>query len=232
MNKKVEFQHLGLIPYQKAWQIQENLLKKVVEIKKQNRLQAEKIPTPNYLLFCQHPHVYTLGKSGSLKNLLISESQMKEKGIEYFAINRGGDITYHGQGQLVGYPILDLDNFFHDLHKYMRLIEEVVIRVLAEYGIEAGRYAGYTGVWIEPAVEEKARKICAIGIRATQWVTMHGFAFNINTDLDYFKNIIPCGIEDKAVTSLARELGRTVSEAEVEGRVKRHFEQVFEMELI
>ncbi|WP_027002940.1 lipoyl(octanoyl) transferase LipB [Hugenholtzia roseola] len=232
MNKKVEFQHLGLIPYQQAWEMQEDLLKKVVEIKRQNRQQVEKKPTPNYLLFCQHPHVYTLGKSGSLKNLLISESEMKEKGIAYFAINRGGDITYHGQGQLVGYPILDLDNFFQDLHKYMRFIEEAVIRLLADYGIAAGRYAGYTGVWIEPEIEERARKICAIGIRATQWVTMHGFAFNVNTDLNYFKNIIPCGIEDKAVTSLAAELGREIELASVEARLKHHLAEVFEMELI
>lgn len=228
MNKEIIFQELGLIDYAKAWDYQDGLFTDIIRIKTHNRNLApdEQVSTPNYLLFCQHPHVYTLGKSGAAEHLLIDEQRLDLIGASYYKINRGGDITYHGPGQLVGYPILDLDNFFTDIHKYLRFLEEAVILTLKEYGIEAGRVNGQTGVWIED------RKICAIGVRSSRWVTMHGFAFNINTNLDYFGYIVPCGISDKGVTSLQKELGHPVAMHEVETLVKKHFAQLFEAHYI
>jgi len=216
--------------YQEAWDRQEAIFARVVQQKTDNRVNGTAIPTDNYLIFVEHPHVYTLGKSGKPENLLLDEAGLSAKQATYYKINRGGDITYHGPGQLVGYPILDLDNFFTDIHLYMRTIEEAVIHTLADYGIEAGRYPGYTGVWLDPD-KANARKICAIGVRASRWVTMHGFAFNVNTNLDYFKHIIPCGIEDKAVASLSDELGREVDIRKVKGHLKQHFADLFGMEL-
>lgn len=230
MNKKVFFQDWGLVDYQEAWDRQELIFADIVKQKTDNRTKGTQLPTDNYLIFVEHPHVYTLGKSGKPENLLLDEAGLLEKRAVYYKINRGGDITYHGPGQLVGYPILDLDNFFTDIHRYMRTIEEAVILTLADYGVIAGRYPGYTGVWLD-ADNDNARKICAIGVRASRWVTMHGFAFNINTDLSYFNNIIPCGIEDKAVTSLQGELGRKVEIEEVKTKLKKHFADLFEMEL-
>jgi lipoyl(octanoyl) transferase len=188
------------------------------------------LETPNYLIFCEHPHVYTLGNSGNKEHLLINEQQLSEKNATYYKINRGGDITYHGPGQIVGYPILDLDNFFTDIHKYLRYLEEMVIRMLAEYGIEAGRSKGETGVWLDAENPFKARKICAMGVRASRWVTMHGFALNVNVDLGYFGNIVPCGIVDKAVTSMDKELGYKVDENAVKQKLKKHFADLFECE--
>ncbi|WP_038029365.1 lipoyl(octanoyl) transferase LipB [Thermonema rossianum] len=232
-NREVEFRHLGNIDYQEAWDYQSRLFDGIVEQKRANyALPAEEQRLcPNYLLFCSHPHVFTLGKTGSLQHLLLNEQQMREKGISFYKINRGGDITYHGPGQIVGYPILDLDNFFTDIGRYIRSIEEVIIRTLAEYGLDAGRIEGLTGVWLGYKPGEVPRKICAIGVRTSRWVTMHGFAFNINTDLQYFNYIVPCGISDKAVTSLAKELGHEVNIQEVEEKLKRHFEAVFECRL-
>lgn len=240
MNKKVFFQDLGLIDYKEAWDYQEKIFNKIVAKKLENRTlfpnsqpdcRQASLLTPNYLLFCEHPHVYTLGKSGSENNLLINDDGLKEKQATYYKINRGGDITYHGPGQIVGYPILDLDNFFTDIHKYLRFLEEVIILTLDEYGIKSGRSEGQTGVWLDVENPLKARKICAMGVRASRWITMHGFAFNVNADLDYFKNIIPCGIADKPVTSLNKELGRNIDMDKVKEKVKRNFEKVFECEL-
>ncbi|MES2141070.1 MAG: lipoyl(octanoyl) transferase LipB [Bacteroidota bacterium] len=245
--QQVKFIDLGLIDFKKAWDYQEKLFDEVVQIKINNRKRntdstlqspgsevltpnSELLPTPSYLLFCEHPHVYTLGNSGNKGHLLITEQQLIQKNATYYKINRGGDITYHGPGQIVGYPILDLDNFFTDIHKYLRFLEEIVILTLAEYGIEAGRSKGETGVWLDAENPLKARKICAMGVRASRWVTMHGFAFNINTDLGYFGNIVPCGIVDKAVTSLDKELGRKVDEEEVKQKLKKHFADLFECE--
>lgn len=230
MNKKVFFEDWGKVDYQEAWDRQERIFAQIVQQKTDNRLNGTDSPTDNYLIFVEHPHVYTLGKSGKAENLLLDEQGLLDKQATYYKINRGGDITYHGPGQLVGYPILDLDNFFTDIHLYMRTIEEAVIRTLADYEIEAGRYPGYTGVWLDPD-NEKARKICAIGVRASRWVTMHGFAFNVNTDLNYFNNIVPCGIDDKAVASLQGELGREVPMIEVKERLQKHFADLFGMEL-
>jgi len=232
--QSVKYLDWGLIDYKQAWDDQEKLFDGIVQTKISNRAlpTTEQKNTSNYLIFCEHPHVYTLGKSGDEQNLLVNEMELKEKQATYYKINRGGDITYHGPGQLVGYPILDLDNFFTDIHKYLRFLEEVVILTLAEYGIEAGRSAGETGVWLDAENPLKARKICAMGVRASRWVTMHGFAFNLNTDLNYFKNIIPCGIADKAVTSLNLELGRKVDETEVKIKMKNHFSQLFQCKLI
>jgi lipoyl(octanoyl) transferase len=232
--QQVRFIDLGLMDYKQAWDYQERLFNEVVSTKVSNRtLSPESIvATPNYLLFCEHPHVYTLGNTGDKEHLLISEKQLEEKNATYYKINRGGDITYHGPGQIVGYPILDLDNFFTDIHKYLRFLEEMVIRTLAEYGIESGRSKGETGVWLEAENPLKARKICAMGVRASRWVTMHGFALNVNTDLNYFGNIIPCGITDKAVTSLDKELGRIVDEQEVKEKLKKHFAELFECEIM
>ncbi|MGK9117862.1 lipoyl(octanoyl) transferase LipB [Olivibacter jilunii] len=231
MNKNVYFQDWGRVDYQEAWDRQELIFAQVVQQKTDNRVNGTNHPTDNYLIFVEHPHVYTLGKSGKPENLLLDEQGLHDKQATYYKINRGGDITYHGPGQLVGYPILDLDNFFTDIHLYMRTIEEAVIRTLADYEIEAGRYPGYTGVWLDPD-NEKARKICAIGVRASRWVTMHGFAFNVNTDLNYFNHIVPCGIDDKAVASLQGELGREVDMEEVKEHLKKHFADLFKMNLI
>lgn len=230
MNKEVEFIDWGLTDYQEAWDKQEQVFEQTVALKVKNRTENTQEPTPNFLVFCEHPHVYTLGKSGHPENLLLDDQGLKEKEATYYKINRGGDITYHGPGQIVGYPILDLDNFFTDIHLYLRTLEEAVILTLADYGIAAGRYEGYTGVWLD-ADNEKARKICAMGVRCSRWVTMHGFAFNVNTDLDYFKNIVPCGIDDKDVTSMQRELGVALDMGEVKEKLKGHIAKLFEMKL-
>jgi len=230
MNKTTEFIDWGLIDYHEAWDKQELLLNDTVALKSKNRTENTLIATSNYLIFCEHPHVYTLGKSGHPENLLLDEQELEEKEATYYKINRGGDITYHGPGQIVGYPILDLDNFFTDIHLYLRTLEEAVILTLADYGIIAGRYEGFTGVWLD-ADHAKARKICALGVRCSRWVTMHGFALNVNTDLTYFNNIVPCGIDDKDVTSMQRELGRPLVMEEVKERLKAHIATLFKMEL-
>jgi len=234
INKKVTFRDLGKIDYKEAWDYQEKLFKEVVDIKLANRdlPDDQQVETPNYLLFCEHPHVYTLGKSGSEDNLLLNDKELRDKEASYYKINRGGDITYHGPGQLVGYPIIDLDNFFTDIHKYLRLLEEAIIQTLDDYGIKAGRIKGLTGVWLDHIEKKNPRKICAIGVKTSRWVTMHGFAFNINAHLDYFKNIIPCGITDKAVTSLDKELGKTMAFHEVSATVKNHLINIFEFEML
>ncbi|MGN0021023.1 MAG: lipoyl(octanoyl) transferase LipB [Sphingobacterium hotanense] len=229
-NKKVQFIDWGLVDYQEAWDRQEEIFAKTLAIKHDNRVNNTTLETPNYLIFTEHPHVYTLGKSGHMEYLLLDEEGLKEKNATFYKINRGGDITYHGPGQIVGYPILDLDNFFTDIHLYLRTLEEAIIMTLAEYGIEAGRYPGYTGVWLDPD-NEKARKICAMGVRASRWVTMHGFAFNVNADLNYFGNIVPCGIDDKDVTSMERELGRKLDMEEVKEKLKGNLGRLFEMEI-
>ncbi len=230
-NKKTEFQDLGNIAYGEAWDYQTEIFQKVVAEKIENRKREDRgeprIPTKNYLLFCEHPHVYTLGKSGEEANLLLNSKGLQAKGISFFHINRGGDITYHGPGQIVGYPILDLDNFFTDIHKYLRLLEEAVILTLADYGIKAGRIEKLTGVWLDHEAQNNPRKICALGVKTSRWVTMHGFAFNVNTDLSYFEHIIPCGIADKAVTSLAQELGAPQSVAEVQTKLLNHLKTLF-----
>jgi lipoyl(octanoyl) transferase len=228
---KVVFQDLGHIDYKQAWDYQEKLFDQIIAIKRQNRREETSLETQSYLLFCEHPHVYTLGKSGDEKNLLVNEEYLKSRGATFLKINRGGDITYHGPGQIVGYPILDLENFFTDIHKYLRFLEEAVILTLAEYGIESGRSDGETGVWLESGTEN-ARKICALGVRSSRWVTMHGFAFNVNPDLDYFGNIIPCGIVDKSVTSMEQELGKKVDIQEVRNKLKVHLATIFEMTLL
>lgn len=231
-NKQVKFEDWGLLDYQKAWDKQEEVFANTIAIKTKNRNQPEEEElTPNFLNFVEHPHVYTLGKSGKPENLLLDEEGLKEKEAVYYKINRGGDITYHGPGQIVGYPILDLDNFFTDIHLYLRTLEEAIILTLKDYGIEAGRYPGFTGVWID-ADNQKARKICAMGVRCSRWVTMHGFAFNVNVDLDYFKNIVPCGIDDKDVTSMERELGKKLDMEEVKKILKQHIAVLFGMDLI
>ena len=231
--KKIYFQDLGLIDYKKAWDFQENLFKETVNTKITNRKNDKMVEeTKNHLLFCEHPHVYTLGKSGDENHLLLSETLLKQKKATYYKINRGGDITYHGPGQIVGYPILDLDHFFTDIHKYLRFLEEAIILTLAEYKIKADRYEGYTGVWLDVNDPLKARKIAAMGVRCSRWVTMHGFAFNINTNLDYFNNIVPCGIEDKKVTSLQKELNQKIDVEEVKQKLKTHFAKLFTAEII
>ncbi|WAC41514.1 lipoyl(octanoyl) transferase LipB [Pedobacter sp. SL55] len=231
MNKKVKYIDWGLTDYQEAWDKQEAVFNETVALKTKNRTENTELEIPNYLIFNEHPHVYTLGKSGKPENLLLDEQGLKDKAATYYKINRGGDITYHGPGQIVGYPILDLDNFFTDIHLYLRTLEEAVILTLADYGIKAGRYEGFTGVWLD-ADNEKARKICAMGVRCSRWVTMHGFAFNVNVDLAYFKNIVPCGIDDKDVTSMQRELGRALDMEEVKTKLKGHIAKLFGMELI
>jgi len=230
----VTFIDLGLTDYKQAWDYQEKLFAGVVQAKINNRNLSTELQTktPSYLIFCQHNHVYTLGNSGDAKHLLINQQQLAEKNATFYEINRGGDITYHGPGQIVGYPILDLDNFFTDINKYLRYLEEAVILTLAEYGIEAGRSKGETGVWLDADDLLKARKICAMGVRASRWVTMHGFALNVNVDLNYFGNIIPCGITNKAVTSMNKELGKNINEEEVKQKLKTHFAALFECELI
>ena len=230
-NKKVSFQDWGLLDYQAAWDRQEEIFGEIVNAKILNRTNNADMPTDNYLVFVEHPHVYTIGKSGKTENLLLDEKGLKQQKASYYKINRGGDITYHGPGQIVGYPILDLDNFFTDIHLYLRTLEEAIILTLADYGIKAGRYPGYTGVWLD-ADNEKARKICAMGVRCSRWVTMHGFAFNVNSDLNYFKHIVPCGIDDKDVTSMERELGFKLDSEEVKQKLSKHIAMLFEMELI
>ncbi len=226
------FSDLGLMPYQVAWDYQEKLFAATIQQKMHNREHLDNVQTPaNYLLFCEHPHVYTLGKTGSSQNMLLNEQMLKEKKATFVPINRGGDITYHGPGQLVAYPILDLDQFFTDIHLYLRNLEETVILTLREYGIEAGRYTGYTGVWLDADKPALARKICAMGVRCSRWVTMHGLAFNLNTDLSYFGHIIPCGISDKKVTSLKQELGKEINADEVKEKMKIHFAQIFKAEI-
>ncbi len=234
LNKTVEFQNLGEIDYQQAWDYQEKLFQEVVSIKTDNRNRDAEIQkiTPNYLLFCQHPHVYTLGKSGKAEHLLMNEQQLEEHHAAFYRINRGGDITYHGPGQLVGYPILDLDNFFTDIHKYMRFLEEAIIMTLADFGIKAGRISGLTGVWIDFEEQIRPRKICAMGVKSSRWVTMHGFALNVNTDLSWFGNIIPCGISDKEVTSIEAETGIKISMDRVAEVLKHKLAQLFDMKLI
>lgn len=233
-NKNVIFQHLGLIDYQTAWDYQEKLHAEIVEIKLKNKtLAAENQElTPNYLLFCEHPHVYTLGKSGKPEHLLLDENGLEKYEAKYYKINRGGDITYHGKGQLVGYPIFDLENFFTDIHKYMRFLEEAVIRTCADFGIDAGRIQGLTGVWIDHLEQKNPRKICAMGVKASRWVTMHGFALNVNTDLSYFKHIVPCGIDDKAVTSIEQELGKPQDFQAVSDSMAKHLKDIFEIEAL
>jgi lipoyl(octanoyl) transferase len=228
INKKIKIQDLGKKDYKETWDYQEELFKGIVDVKIQNRKENTFVETPNYFLFVEHPHVYTLGKSGDISNLLLSEKQLQDKGATFYKINRGGDITYHGPGQIVGYPILDLENFFTDIHKYLRFLEEVIILTLAEYNITATRSTGETGVWLDVGTPF-ARKICAMGVRASRWVTMHGFALNVNANLGYFDNIIPCGIKGKAVTSLQVELGvESVDEEEVKGKILKHFSKLFE----
>ena len=231
MNKKVIFEDLGLIDYKKCWDYQEILFADILAVKSNNRKEEKIDKTKNHLLFCEHPHVYTLGKSGDKKNLLVNEEGLKSGGATFYKINRGGDITYHGPGQIVGYPILDLDNFFTDIHKYLRLLEEAVILTLKEYGLEAERSKGETGVWLGVDTA-KARKICAFGVKSSRWVTMHGFALNVNSDLSYFENIIPCGIIGKKVTSLENEIGIKIEVGEVKNKLKIHLISLFKMEII
>jgi lipoyl(octanoyl) transferase len=233
-NKKTRFVDLDLIAYQKAWDYQGELFNQTLSQKARNRdLPADQqLPTGNHVIFCQHPHVFTLGKSGDEKNLLISKDHLHTIQASYFSINRGGDITYHGPGQIVGYPILDLENFFTDIHKYMRALEEAVIQTLAHFEIKSGRVPGLTGVWIDSETPEKARKICALGVKTSRWVTMHGFAFNINTDLRYFDYIVPCGIQDKAVTSMEKETGKTHDVNKVTAVLKQKIGEQFGLEWI
>lgn len=227
MNKQIIVKDLGHKDYKETWDYQESLFEEIVELKRKNRAENTNLPTPNYFLFVEHPHVYTLGKSGHIENLLIDEAALAKKGASFYKINRGGDITYHGPGQIVGYPIIDLENFFTDIHKYLRSLEEVIIRTLADYGIKGERSEGETGVWLDVGTPF-ARKICAMGVRASRWVTMHGFALNVNTNLGYFDNIIPCGIRGKAVTSLNVELSKEkVDTEEVKTHILKHFEEIF-----
>ncbi len=232
-SQNVHLENLGQKTFQEAWDYQESLFKRIVDRKIEIRKSGKDLPAPdNYLLFVQHNHVYTLGKSGDPKNLLLNEEELNRRRIDYYKINRGGDITYHGPGQIVVYPILDLDQFFTDIHRYLRTLEEAVIQTMKEYGLEGGRIDGLTGVWLDFDDMEKARKICALGVRASRWVTMHGLAFNINTDLSYFKNIVPCGIDDKDVTSMERELGRKLDQFEVSQILLSHLSKLFGWNLI
>lgn len=231
---EVFFSDLGNIDFKQAWDLQETLLNEIVDLKRKNKsdiAQNLDLITAGYLLLCEHPHVYTLGKSGKEDHLLIDEQQLNENRAVFYKINRGGDITYHGPGQLVGYPILNLDNFFNDIHKYMRFLEEIIIRTIAEYGLKGERIEKVTGVWLDAIDEKRARKICAFGVRCSRWVTMHGFALNVNTDLNYFKNIIPCGIQDKAVTSIQQELGKEIDLNDVKEKLRKHFCDVFDVRL-
>ena len=238
--QQVIFRDLGNMDYKEAWDYQERLLQENVRIKSAvfSRQSADErtvdceLPTAHYLLFVEHPPVYTLGKSGNIENVLMSEEQLEENGIQFFRTNRGGDITFHGDQQIVGYPILDLEKFYTDIGKYLRNLEGVIIATLADYGLKGARSAGETGVWLDPDIPGRERKICAMGVRTSRWITMHGFAFNVNTDLSYFNNIIPCGIQNKQVTSLEKELGRKIDFEEAKERVKKNFETVFEVELV
>ena len=230
MNKDVAVQDLGFRDYKETWDYQEELFAGIIGAKRENRNREIPTPTPNYFLFVEHPHVFTLGKSGNAANLLVNQDILQERGATYYHINRGGDITYHGPGQIVGYPILDLENFFTDIHKYLRLLEQMVIDTLAEYGLQCERSPGETGVWLDVGTAN-ARKICAMGVRASRWVTMHGFALNVNADLSYFDLMIPCGIRGKGVTSISKELGRPVAMAEVREKLLYHFSLLFEAKL-
>jgi lipoyl(octanoyl) transferase len=234
MNKKTQFIHLGLVDFKKAWDYQTDIFNRTLSVKSENRTRpdGEQLPTCNYVIFCEHPHVFTLGKSGDEKNLLIPKEDLNSIQATYYHINRGGDITYHGPGQIVGYPIIDMENFFTDIHKYLRVMEEAVIQTLSAYGIAGGRITGLTGVWIDHNDPEKARKICALGVKTSRWVTMHGFAFNINTDLRYFDYIIPCGIPEKSVTSMEKELGRKQNMLEIETVLKEKLREQFGMEWV
>ncbi len=234
-NNKVEVLHLGEVDFKEAWEYQTTLFERTVQLKIKNRREEpeNQSPTNNFLLFCQHPHVYTLGKSGAMEHLLLNKQGLQQKNAVFYAINRGGDITYHGPGQLVCYPVIDLENFFTDIHLYLRRLEEAVIQTLAHYGIESGRIAGLTGVWLgHKADDGNPRKICAMGVKTSRWVSMHGLALNVNTQLDYFDHIVPCGIEDKAVTSMAKELGRKPDLREVEFVLQKKIADIFEMEVI
>jgi lipoyl(octanoyl) transferase len=232
MNKTITLLNLGYKDYKETWDYQEQLFQEILAVKIKNRREDTNIATPNYFIYVEHPHVYTLGKSGDLSNLLLSEKQLQEKGAAFYKINRGGDITYHGPGQIVGYPVLDLENFFTDIHKYLRFLEEAIMLTLKEYGLECGRSEGETGVWLGVGTPF-ARKICAMGVRASRWVTMHGFALNVNANLGYFDHIIPCGIKGKAVTSLHVELGvEKVDEEEVRSRIVKHFSKLFDCSII
>jgi lipoyl(octanoyl) transferase len=230
---KVFFRDLGLIDYKVCWDYQEKLFNEIVAQKLESRNSTSnfKLQTSNYLLFCEHPHVYTLGRNGDEKNLLVHDAELKTIQATYYKNNRGGDITYHGPGQIVAYPILNLDLFFTDIHKYLRYLEEAVIRTLSDFGISAGRIPKLTGVWID-AESKSPRKICAFGVRCSRWVTMHGFSFNVNTDLNYFNNIVPCGIADKEVTSMQKELGREINIEEIKSILKKNIVELFEMELL
>lgn len=230
----ISFMDLGLVDYKKAWDFQEQLFQQSISLKVENRNYSEEEQTvvDNYLLFCEHPHVYTLGKSGMIENLLLNNTTLKDKGIQFYKNNRGGDITYHGPGQIVGYPILDLDQYFTDIGRYLRCLEEIIIRTLKYYDLVAGRIKGVTGVWLDSEHPDRARKICAMGVRASRWVTMHGFAFNVNTNLEYFNYIVPCGIQDKGVTSIAQELNRKIDIEETKNILKSNFERVFDSKMI
>ena len=232
MNRQIKFIDLGTMDYKEAWDFQQNLFDEIVEIKRKNRKNNTNLKTPNYFLFVEHPHVYTLGKSGNHSNLLIDENQLKNKNASFYKINRGGDITYHGPGQIVGYPILDLENFFTDIHKYLRFLEQTVIETLDNFGIKGDRNDGKTGVWIDINTPFP-KKICAMGVRASRWVTMHGFALNVNVDLDYFNNIIPCGLTDNVVTSINKELNQTETDIiEIKNVLKSCFSETFNSEFI
>lgn len=227
INKSIQIIELGVKSYTDSLKIQEELFQKIIDLKRKNRKKDTQVPTENYLLWVEHTPVITLGKSGKIKHLLLDEKQLKEKGIEYYPSNRGGDITFHGPGQIVGYPIMDLDNFFTDIHKYLRYLEEAILLTLEEYDLKGARSIGETGVWLDVGTPF-ARKICAMGVKASRWVTMHGFALNVNTNLSYFDYIVPCGIKGKAVTSLAKELGREISFDEVKDKLKVHLANLFE----
>ena len=229
-NKIITVEDLGILSFASALEVQEDYFYKIISEKKANRQKAQPTPTNNFLLFVEHKPVYTLGKSGDIQHLLLDQNGLKEKEIEFYKTNRGGDITFHGLGQIVGYPILDLDNFFTDIHKYLRFLEEIIIKTLAEYGLTATRSKGETGVWLD-AETPFARKVCALGVRASRWVTMHGFALNVNTDLTYFEHIVPCGIKGKGVTSLKAELGKEISVNQVKEKLVKHFLDLFEAEL-
>jgi lipoyl(octanoyl) transferase len=235
--RQVYFKDFGIIEYKAAWDYQDELMQRNLSIKAKAYSQTGNVvenlaDTTDYFLLCAHPAVYTLGKSGSMEHLLVNDQRLKELGVSFYNTNRGGDITFHGPGQIVGYPVLDLEHYGTDLGKYMRNLEEIMIRMLAYYGIEAGRVKGATGVWLDPEVPSRARKICAMGVKCSRWITMHGFALNVNTDLNYFNYIVPCGITDKSVTSMQKELGRAVDINEVSEILKREFENVFGVQLV
>lgn len=238
MKQQVEFRDLGQLDYKRAWEYQESLMHENLELKKQfhsgdsSAQQVTDLPTKHYLLFVEHPPVYTLGKSGQMEHLLIPDDERQEKGIEFFKTNRGGDITFHGPEQIVGYPIFDLEKFYTDIGRYLRDLEEVIIRTLVDYGISAGRSTGETGVWIDSLIKGKERKICAMGVRCSRWITMHGFALNVNTDLTYFNHIVPCGIQNKKVTSMKEELQQELDLSEVKEKLRKNFEKVFGVEIL